>query len=204
MNFALTRLRANDRNFASMLEALSADENAVLLPAKRWGAFSGLFGLASNELFLLSVGEDLDLNARLLELDPVADAETLLLEATVRPTSSSPSPLSRKGLYVFRFFEIAHEDVSEIAALSKEAWETFEATNDYSAEPQGLFCQADRSSEHGRMLLLTWYDGFDSWLTSRKPHPKARDLFMRRHAMTDGTVAYATRLLTDGPRRRRG
>ena len=105
---------------------------------------------------------------------------------------------------MFRFFEIAHEDVSEIAALSKEAWETFEATNDYSAEPQGLFCQADRSSERGRMLLLTWYDGFDSWLTSRKPHPKARDLFMRRHAMTDGTVAYATRLLTDGPRRRRG
>ena len=87
MSFALTRLRANDRNFASMLEALSADENAVLLPAKRWGAFSGLFGLASNELFLLSVGEDLDLNARLLELDPVADAETLLLEATVRPSS---------------------------------------------------------------------------------------------------------------------
>ena len=141
------------------------------------------------------MGDVESLNARLLGLGPVAEAETLSLEATVRPTS--PSPLSRKGLYVFRFFEIANKHVEEIAALSLEAWETFEDTSDYSAEPQGLFCQADRSSDRGRMMLLTWYDGFDSWLTSRAPDPKAQDIFMRRHKMTESTVAYATRLLTD-------
>ncbi len=194
MEFSLTRLRAHDRDFRSMLEAISIDEGAVLLPAKRWGAFFGLFGLASNELFLIAVGDAGDLDDRLLALDPIAEAETLGLEATVRPTS--PRPLSREGLYVFRFFEVANKDVEEIAAISKEAWETFEDTDDYSAEPQGLFCQSDRSSERGRMLLLTWYDGFDSWVTSRKPDPRARDIFVRRHGMTKGTVAYATRLVT--------
>jgi hypothetical protein len=94
-----------------------------------------------------------------------------------------------------RFFEIANKDVEEIAELSREAWETFEATDDYRSEPPALFCQADRSSERGRMLLVTWYDGLESWQTSRNPHPEARERFRRRHTMTQGTIAYATRLL---------
>ena len=40
------------------------------------------------------------------------------------------------------FFDVANRDVEEIAALSKHAWETFEDSGDYSAEPQGLFRQA--------------------------------------------------------------
>jgi hypothetical protein len=47
------------------------------------------------------------------------------------------------------------------------------------------------------MLLLTWYDGLGSWQTSRQPAPDARENFRRRHALTAGTIAYATRLLTD-------
>ena len=46
------------------------------------------------------------------------------------------------------------------------------------------------------MLLVTWYDGFDSWQNSRNPDPAARENFRRRHALTTGTIAYATRLLT--------
>ena len=197
MSYALTRLRARDRNFKSMFKAVSADKNAVLHPARRWGAFFGLFGLASNELFLVSEGDVEGLNERLLAFKSVLEAETISLEATVRPTS--PEPLSRPGLYVFRFFEVAHKDVGEIVALSKEAWETFEDTSQYSAEPQGLFCQSDRSTERGRMLLLTWYDGFESWQTSRKPHPSAMDNFARRHELTEGTIAYATRILSESP-----
>ena len=193
MSYAFTRLRANDRNFHAMHEALASDGDAALRPAQRWGMFSGLFGIASNELLLVTAGDAPGLNERLVELESVGGAETLPLEATARPTS--PEPLTREGLYVLRFFEVAHPDVDEIVALSKEAWETFEDTSDYSAEPQGLFCQADRSAARGRMLLVTWYDGFDSWQTSRKPHPTARDNFKRRHSLTEGTVAYATRLL---------
>ena len=83
-----------------------------------------------------------------------------------------------------------------IAALSKEAWTTFEDTDDYRAEPQALFCQRDRSQKEGRMLLLTWYDGLESWQTSRQPAPAATQNFRRRHQLTRGTIAYATRLLT--------
>jgi len=193
MTFAFTRLRASDRGFREMSGAISADGDAVLSPARRWGAFFGLFGIASNELLILTLGDVDQVNDRLVALGSVRDAETLLLEPTVRPTSETP--LSREGLYVFRFFEVAHRDVDQIAALSKQAWESFESTSDYAAEPKALFCQADRSSERGRMLLLTWYDGFESWLTSRNPHPDARENFLRRRDLTTGTVAYATRLL---------
>lgn len=193
MTFALSRLRANDRGFRPAFDALAADSDAALAPARRWGAFFGLFGLASNELFVVSVGDVQDIDARLLGLVSVVEAETLLLEPTVRPTTDEP--LTREGLYVFRFFEVANRDVDEIAALSQQAWETFEAADTYQAEPQALFRQADRSAERGRMLLVTWYDGLGSWQTSRKPDPRARENFSRRHQLTAGTIAYATRLL---------
>ena len=153
MTFALTRLRANDRRFLDMFKSISADGDAALSPARRWGAFFGLFGIASNELLILTVGDVEQVNDRLLALESVRDAETLLLEPTVRPISEIP--ISEQGLYVFRFFEVANRDVDEIAALSKQAWESFEATSDYSAEPKALFRQVDRSCERGRMLLLT-------------------------------------------------
>jgi hypothetical protein len=46
------------------------------------------------------------------------------------------------------------------------------------------------------MLLVTWYDGLESWQTSRAPDPAAVENFKRRRALTDGTVALATRLST--------
>ena len=115
------------------------------------------------------------------------------LVPTVRPTSFAP--LTRPGLYVFRFFDVRNGDIEEIAALSQEAWTSFEATDAYAAEPQALFCQADRSDERGVMLLLTWYDGLASWQASRRPPPAARENFQRRHMLTAGTIAYATRLV---------
>ena len=103
--------------------------------------------------------------------------------------------LTRPGLYVFRFFAVRNVDVGEIARLSREAWTTFESTNAYRAEPQGLFCQRDRRDANGVMLLCTWYDGLESWQTSREPPPEAAENFRRRHALTHGTIAYATRLI---------
>ena len=122
MTFAFTRLRASDRGFREMSGAISADGDAVLSPARRWGAFFGLFGIASNELLILTLGDVDQVNDRLVALGSVRDAETLLLEPTVRPTSETP--LSREGLYVFRFFEVAHRDVDQIAALSQACLES--------------------------------------------------------------------------------
>ena len=85
-------------------------------------------------------------------------------------------------------------DVDEIAELSRQAWETFDGTNNF--EPQGLFCQADRSDEYGHMVLLTWYDSLSAWQASRQHFsPGTVENFQRREALTAGSIAYATRLI---------
>ena len=110
-------------------------------------------------------------------LPEVVSAETLLLEPTVRPTTDEPR--TREGLYVFRFFDVAHKDVDEIAEISLEAWEHFENVDRYRAIPQGLFRQHDTSAANGKMLLCTWYDGLPSWQESRTPPGPASERFRR-------------------------
>ena len=193
MSFIISRVRTTDRHFNALHTEITNDSNATLQPASLWGAFHGLFGLGSNELIVVSVGATENVHKNLMSLNSAAGCESLELAPTVRPVTEEP--LSREGLYVFRFFDVAHVDVDEIAELSRVAWESFEHVDAYSAEPQGLFCQADRSEERGRMLLVTWYDGLNSWQASRNPPVKARENFQRRQQLTNGTVAYATRLI---------
>lgn len=184
------RIRADDRNW---VDAYSRFQAAKLPDGVEvWGAFAGLFGIGSNELVLVLHG-NVPAPAK-----AVADAgfEVVAhhaLEPTVRPQHFAP--LTRKGLYVFRFFDVKNADVQKIAGLSAEAWTTFEDTDAYAAEPIALFCEADRSKPGGVMLLLTWYDGLESWQTSRQPSPEARKRFRQRHELTAGTIAYATRLV---------
>ncbi len=45
------------------------------------------------------------------------------------------------------------------------------------------------------MMLLTWYDGLESWQNSRGSSPEAVSNFRRRRALTQGTIAFATRLV---------
>lgn len=158
-----------------------------------WGTFYGLLGIASSDFVLMtqSAGGTARPDEALRGCTIVAQHE---LVATVRPSTPAPR-LERPGLYVFRFFDVANTNIDEVARLSREAWTTFEATDAYAAEPQGLFAPRDRRPRDGRMLLLTWYDGFASWETSRQPAPAARENFTRRHALTRSTIAYATRLM---------
>ena len=163
-----------------------------------WGEFNGLFGVGSNELFVVSwVPQDTpDGTSSMWSSAPdISVLERHVLVPTVRPVS--PQHVSEPGLYVFRFFVVDNASVDEVARLSQEAWTTFEGSSDYRAEPKALFCQADRDTERGVMLLVTWYDGFGSWETSRQPAPAARENFLRRHELTHGTIAYATRLVSD-------
>lgn len=194
MIYAFSRLGAVGRDFRSAYHRLRADDYASVAPAKVWGVFHGLFGVSSNELILVTYGEVAGVDAALGGLAEVRAVETLLLEPTVRPTDHAPCV--REGLYVFRFFDVAHKDVDEIASLSFEAWKDFENSDDYSAVPQGLFRQHDLATDSGKMLLCTWYDGLNSWQASRTPPGNAGHNFRRRHALTQGTIAYATRLLT--------
>lgn len=194
--FHWIRLKGPRRNWQPAYQQLEQ----ITLPAlaergaSLWGAFHGLFGIGSNELVMVTswpMSEDPTIAIALP--DDIARVQELVLVPTVRPADDRP--LTRAGLYVFRFFEVRNADVEEIAELSNTAWTTFEDSSAYAAEPQGLFCERDRSRERGVMLLLTWYDGLNSWQTSRQPHPDAVANFRRRHELTYGTIAYATRLI---------
>ena len=190
--FAFLRLSARQGDWQRLHSSLTDH----LPPTTIWGAFYGLFGVGSNELIAVTVGGDDAVDAsietvRCLDVDHV---DALILKPTARPTSAEP--LTREGLYVFRFLDVANADVDKIASLSDQAWRTFESPDDYQAEAQALFCQRDRSEVRGRMLLLTWYDGLNSWQTSREPPAEAAALFQRRRTLTSGSIAYATRLVT--------
>ena len=196
MTYAFSRLKATGRDYRSAYDRLRADDGALLAPAECWGFFHGLFGVGSNELIVVTYGNVASVDAAIAGLDEVAEVQTLLLEPTVRPTVDEPR--SRAGLYVFRFFDVAHKDVDEIAGLSAQAWKDFETGGDYAAIPQGLFRESraeESAAPHGKMLLCTWYDGLNSWQASRTPPGEAGALFRRRHTLTQGTIAYATRLL---------
>ena len=189
--FAFLRLTAREGGW----ERLHAALKGSLLPQRIWGAFQGLFGIGSNELIVVTVGDDEAVEASIESVRglDVNRVEALPLKPTARPNSAAP--LTREGLYVFRFLHVAHADVEEIAALSAEAWRTFENTDDYRAQAQALFCQRDRSDVRGRMLLLTWYDGLNSWQTSRQPAAEAASRFAMRRRKIASSIAYATRLV---------
>ena len=161
-----------------------------------WGCWQGLFGVASNELIVMLVAEGDQTGAEpatsaLPEGTQVVEQRALL--PTARPTHAEAC--SREGLYVFRRFAIDAADIDTVANLSAEAWKTFEDADTYATQPLGLFAPAAQGAERCEMLLVTWYDGFESWSTSRAPAPEARANFQMRRDLTHSTVAAATRLL---------
>ncbi len=187
-------VRANGRNWQPLAEHIR--QESLLAWQDRdvtvWGVWHGLFGLASNELYVMLAGAtEVDVASQLPGDGSVVG--NLVLQPTVRPESREPC--TTPGLYVFRTFEVNNSDVDEVAALSEQAWTTFETDEAYRARPMGLFCEADRSAARGTMLLVTWYDGLGSWQTSRTPAPEARAIFRRRHELTHATAAVATRLV---------
>ncbi len=194
--YCYLHLRGQGRDNVALKEALGRVAGAWRQGGLSiWGVWEGLFGVASNELIVIAAGAGQRSAVEFTSAleDGVEIRDSLLLTPTVRPEGRAPC--RTPGLYVFRFFEVATVDVAEVATLSRQAWETFENAESYESEPQGLFRPLDQSTEAGRMLLVTWYDGLESWQTSRAPDPAALENFRRRRALTRGTVALATRLI---------
>ena len=200
--YCYLRLKGAGRDHSELRTALADEIEGVWRSSgvQIWGIWEGLFGVPGNELLVVAtaVGERTaaDFSAALTgSRRSVTVEDQLLMVPTVRPAPEGFEPRSRPGLYVFRFFRVVDEDVDEIAALSKHAWETFENSTAYAAEPQALFRPCAGEGGEGRMLLVTWYDGFQSWETSRRPAPEAMANFRQRRKLTRGTLALATRLL---------
>ena len=157
-----------------------------------FGVFQGLFGLDSNELYLVvnsetEIGDISDqLNGTSFQL-----VNSTNLIPTERPTEHSAR--KQEGIYVFRWFDVLNNNVEEIARLSARAWVTFEGG--FDTEVQGLFAEQDRKSTQGKMLLVTWYKDLNVWQQSRQPPDEARENFMRRQALTLQAHPIATRLV---------
>ena len=150
-------------------QQLQAADNQV------FGIFGSLFGLASNEIYLVTFGEE---PAPLSFPDDVKLLSTHLFNPTLRPLLHQPR--TRPGVYVFRWFSVLPEAIDEIIQLSYKAWPTFEAG--FETEVQGLFVEATK--QPSEMLLITWYKNLSVWEDSRDPPEAARENFLRRHQLT--------------------
>jgi hypothetical protein len=155
-----------------------------------FGIFASLFGLASNEIYLVTFGEK---SPSLSFPDGVELVSTHLFNPTIRPRNHQPR--TRAGVYVFRWFSVSPDSVDEIVHLSNDAWPTFEGS--FETEIQGLFIEA--TGQPSEMLLITWYKDLSVWEASRYPPPDARENFLRRHQLTLSATPIATVLtLPDG------
>ncbi|MGK0171632.1 MAG: hypothetical protein ACI9W2_003362 [Gammaproteobacteria bacterium] len=186
--FKLKDGRSN-RSLATIetIKVLLADDHL-----QHFGIFPAYFGLATNELYWVVMREELSLNlSEAIESTGISVVHAYDFVPTVRPTGHQEP--TREGLFVFRWFSIENKDVNEIAELSETAWQTFESG--FDTEVQGLFAEANRDSNEGTMLLLTWYKGFDVWFDSRTPAAAARENFLKRHALTREAIPIATQRL---------
>lgn len=190
--YRLVRFRLPRPLTAETLDSLAGAWPAACAASglQPWGLFSGLLGLRTDELFAIASG--LPGTSGWPALPGAEAVERRELLPTARPVA--PNPLARPGVYVLRFFEIAPGDVGRFVELSVEAWTSFENTDDYRAEPVGLFRQ-DLDASSVMMLLVTWYDTLTSWERSRSPAPAARENFALRARLTRYALPIATRLV---------
>ena len=189
MRYRIFTLRDNENPGPQIL--LKAIENNRALIEDQgnqiFGVFGSLLGLATNEAYLVTFGEDdiqLNLN-RHLEI-----VSCPIFKPTVRPTEHVPA--SKPGVYVFRWFSVNPATIDEIASLSAAAWPDFESS--FETKVQGLFA-LDREAPD-TMLLVTWYRDLTVWEQSRHPPTKARENFLLRHKLTLNAVPVATSLLS--------
>ncbi|MCB1645249.1 MAG: hypothetical protein KDI36_07335 [Pseudomonadales bacterium] len=158
-----------------------------------FGLFGGLFGLASNELYLVSYEPSVHDITPLLTDTGFEIQATTTLTPTVRPLNHEPRTVP--GIYVFRWFTVKAENVQEIIRLSNQAWTSFEGG--FDTEVQALFAaDAARATDASTtMLLITRYRDLSVWQDSRSPAPEARENFLKRSALTIEAKPIATTLL---------
>ena len=152
------------------------------------GCFNGLFGLKSSDCFCLISGPS-GSGPTQTDLVPTILARTPM-NATIRPYS--PKMMSQDGIYVFRFWKIAGDQVERAVELSAAAWKTFE--EGFDTEVKALFRQQLREEEES-MLLITWYKNLTAWEASRRPDPEAQEYFRQRQALMHSVMPIATRLI---------
>ncbi len=172
---------------ANLVKLANDDLTQQVLDADHgvFGIFASLFGLASNEIYLVTFGKT---PASLSFPDNVKLLSIQSFNPTIRPQIHQA--MTRPGVYVFRWFSVASDAVDEIVQLSGDAWPTFEGS--FETQIQGLFVEA--AAKPSEMLLITWYRDLSVWEASRHPPLDARENFLRRHQLTLSATPIATLL----------
>ena len=191
-------LQIKDQKSNNILNATGSIKDVLIPIAEEddqqlYGVFTGIFGLATNELYWVMVGKDhsrnLTKNAKELGLHVPLSLDMI---PTARPLNNDL--LFEPGIYVFRWFEAYTKDVEEIVSLSSRAWVSFE--DDFDSRIHCLLAELEPSGSVSKMLLLTWYKNLTVWQDSRAPSDEAMKLFIKRHDLTLEALPIATRLLT--------
>lgn len=190
MHYTVTRLK--DRHHPANLAAIDAfREQSLPAGIQRFGVFSPLFGLATNEFYAVTWAEQPhQLVAVAAGLD-LEITEQHALVPTARPETHAAC--TTPGVYVFRWFTVETRHINDIVRLSRQAWVTFESG--FKTEVQALFREASPGSDVSTMLLVTRYDDLSVWEASRKPAPEARENFQARARLTIEATPIATRLV---------
>ena len=157
------------------------------------GVFAPLLGYASNEALVLT--DERASPEAVLKGSRVAAAEWRRMSPTLRPHQNArPEP---GGIYVHNWFTIDAAGFDEFVQLSGAAWPDFEAG--FDARIYGLFAVEPQAAETAagarRLLLMTRYADLGEWQRSRDPATEAMQIFARRRALTQVSLARACLLL---------
>ena len=164
-----------------------------------YGLWSAQFGLASNQLVLMTCwdrqqGVQSAVEETLSSLEAVEGIDHHMVVPTARPKTADPP--HRPGTYVHRWFDVEPRHVGEVVELSAAAWETFEST--FEVEVIGFFLTlVEPSADSTQLMLLNWYPSLAAWEASRNfdADPESKRNFLRRAGLTTGTRAIATALV---------
>ncbi len=178
-------------------QALRSELPSRLREGRVYAAFAPQFGLASDQLVVMTSWDDPEgvgprVERELRAIDGVERVEQHMLAPTARPKTADPP--TRKGLYVHRWFDLERRHVDEAVELSAVAWESFERT--FEVEVIGFFRTLDGAADQTQLMLLNWYPSLAAWEASRDfdADPKSRDRFMRRAQLSRRTRAITTSL----------
>ncbi len=152
----------------------------------------GMFGLATNQLALLSAWENPAATSPCAELARQNGwllSDKARLTATVRPTAVEK--IDRAGIYVIRWIRMRESDIAEYTRLCLETWPAFETMT--RSRCYGVFRPLE-SGDVVKLLMLTWYASLADWEQSRRLNPVDQSKWARRSEMELSHWAEAGRL----------
>lgn len=152
----------------------------------------GMFGLATNQLALLSAWKSPPATSPCADLALQNDwllSDETRLAATLRPIEAEV--IDRAGIYVIRWIRMHESDIAEYTRLCLETWPAFEKTT--RSRCYGVFRPLE-STDVVKLLMLTWYASLTDWEESRRLNPADQSKWARRSEMELSHWAEAGRL----------